>query len=476
MKKYKELIKNFMALLISNFGSKLLSFFLVPLYTSVLTTTDYGNYDLINTTILLLIPILTISISDAVTRFLLDKNSNKKQIISISFKITFIGIIILILLAIVNYVFKIVNVINTYFVFFILLFIVNAFYQLVQNIAKGLDEIKKLAISGFTCSVLMVILNLLFLLGLRIGLEGYFLANIIAIGFSTLYLFIRLKIYQYISIEKIDKNIQKEMVNYSKPMIFNAIGWWINNASDRYIVTYFCGASENGIYSVGYKIPSILTSLQNIFNQAWTISAVQNYDDNEKNKYFEKIYSIYNALMILSCSMLIMFAKFIAKILYKNEFYVAWKYTPFLLISVVFGAVSGVIGGIFAAEKDTKIISSTTMLGAIINTVLNVYLVMIYGPIGAAVSTMISFFIVWLIRFIKMKKYVNLNIHIVKDTFSYLILLFQGICILKIDNCYSYIINMILLMILIMINSNEIKEIIKKIYNKMWRKKNVKQI
>ena len=424
MKKYKELFKNFIALLISNFGSKLLSFFLVPLYTSVLTTADYGNYDLINITVSLLIPILTISISDAVTRFLLDKDSNKKQIISISFKITLYGLAILILLAIVNYIFKIVNVINTYFVFFILLFIVNVFYQLVQNIAKGFDKIKELAISGFLCSVLMVILNLVFLLGLKIGLVGYFLANIIAIGFSTLYLFVRLKIYKYIKIKNIDKNIQKEMVDYSKPMIFNAIGWWINNASDRYIVTYFCGASENGIYSVGYKIPSILTSLQNIFNQAWTISAIQNYDDKERNNYFEKIYSSYNTLMVLACSILIIFTKFIAKILYKNEFYLAWKYTPFLLISVVFGATSGIIGGIFAAEKNTKIISSTTMLGAIINTILNVILVMIFGPIGAAFSTMVAFFLVWIIRFIKMQKYIKLNIRTIRDMFSYLILLF----------------------------------------------------
>lgn len=475
MKKYKELFKNFIALLISNFGSKLLSFFLVPLYTSVLTTADYGNYDLINITVSLLIPILTISISDAVTRFLLDKDSNKKQIISISFKITLYGLAILILLAIVNYIFKIVNVINTYFVFFILLFIVNVFYQLVQNIAKGFDKIKELAISGFLCSVLMVILNLVFLLGLKIGLVGYFLANIIAIGFSTLYLFVRLKIYKYIKIKNIDKNIQKEMVDYSKPMIFNAIGWWINNASDRYIVTYFCGASENGIYSVGYKIPSILTSLQNIFNQAWTISAIQNYDDKERNNYFEKIYSSYNTLMVLACSILIIFTKFIAKILYKNEFYLAWKYTPFLLISVVFGATSGIIGGIFAAEKNTKIISSTTMLGAIINTILNVILVMIFGPIGAAFSTMVAFFLVWIIRFIKMQKYIKLNIRTIRDMFSYLILLFQGIIILKINNYYSYLINIILLIILIMINSTEIKDIIKKFYNKIWGNKNVKQ-
>lgn len=82
MKKYIYLIKNMGLLTISSFGSKLLSFFLVPLYTSILTTKDYGIYDVFNTTIMLLIPILTSGMLEAVLRFpLTDKKIKMKYIL-----------------------------------------------------------------------------------------------------------------------------------------------------------------------------------------------------------------------------------------------------------------------------------------------------------------------------------------------------------------------------------------------------------
>ena len=59
---YKYLAKNIGVLTISNFATNLLSFFLVPLYTYILSTEEYGSYDLINTTIGLMVPILTINI------------------------------------------------------------------------------------------------------------------------------------------------------------------------------------------------------------------------------------------------------------------------------------------------------------------------------------------------------------------------------------------------------------------------------
>ena len=87
MKKYKELIKNMGLLTLSNFGSKILSFFLVPLYTAVLSTKDYGNFDFVTVTASLLIPLLTLNISEGALRFLLDKEKNKKQIFNICTKI-----------------------------------------------------------------------------------------------------------------------------------------------------------------------------------------------------------------------------------------------------------------------------------------------------------------------------------------------------------------------------------------------------
>ena len=89
---YKYLLKNIGLLTLSNFGTKILLFLLLPLYTSILTVEEYGLYDFINTTIILLIPVLTFNISEAVIRFLLEKENNEKAIFRIGAKYSLLAI------------------------------------------------------------------------------------------------------------------------------------------------------------------------------------------------------------------------------------------------------------------------------------------------------------------------------------------------------------------------------------------------
>ena len=78
MEKYKYLVKNIGALTIGQFGTNFLVFLLVPIYTSILSTEDYGTYDLIYNTVLLLVPFLTLNIAESTLRFSIDNNSEKE--------------------------------------------------------------------------------------------------------------------------------------------------------------------------------------------------------------------------------------------------------------------------------------------------------------------------------------------------------------------------------------------------------------
>ena len=86
MKKYKSLLKNIGFLTISNFGSKILVLFLIPLYTSILSTSQYGTFDLYSTTLSLIAPVLTLNIVHATMRFCLDGKYNKEVVIRIGIK------------------------------------------------------------------------------------------------------------------------------------------------------------------------------------------------------------------------------------------------------------------------------------------------------------------------------------------------------------------------------------------------------
>src|SRR5699024_10406208 len=108
--KYKYLLKNMGLMTISNFASKILSFLLVPLYTTVLTTQEYGTYDLYTTTAFLLIPLFSVCISDAVLRFTLDKEKDPKDIFSISIVFYLRACVCVIILVAINYILGIIDI------------------------------------------------------------------------------------------------------------------------------------------------------------------------------------------------------------------------------------------------------------------------------------------------------------------------------------------------------------------------------
>ena len=463
--KYRYLLKNMGLMTISSFASKILSFILVPLYTAILTTDEYGTYDIYTTTAFLLIPLLSVCISDAVLRFALDKENEPSEVFSIGIMFYVRACVCVSILVVVNYIFGIIKVFNQYPIFFLSYYFLCLLSDILTQFARGLERISDVAISGILSSVTTISLNILFLLIIPLGIDGYFIANISAFGITALYLFLRLHAWKYVKCH-VTKDLKNKMVACSSPLILNQIGWWINNASDRYIVTWLCGTAANGIYSVAYKIPSLLSVFQTIFNQAWTLSAVKELNE-EASHFYTNIYKIYNCGLVIVCSILIAADKIIARLLFANDFYEAWKYAPYLMLAVVFGSLSGLLGGIFTAAKDSKVIARTTAVGASVNTILNVIFVYIVGPIGAAIATLISYILVWIVRLRKAKRAVIIDICLPRDIVSYIIMVFQAIILFISNNLFLYALETVAFLFLIIIYFNDLKVIILQLKRKV---------
>lgn len=459
--RYITLTKNVGILTLGNFGSKLLSYFLLPLYTSYLSTAEYGTYDLLSTTINLIIPLLTVNAAASLMRFSLDKDVDRSQVITTGSFIVIKGLLLFLGFVAINRVLNIFDFVNQYLLYFVLLYVLSVFSQVLGSIAKGLEDVIGMAINGVVHTFFQLLLNILFLVQWDLKLEGYFLANIVSLLISILFLILRLRVWKYISFKSISRVTEMKMLKYGGPLIITSIGWWINNASDRYVVTWLCGVGINGIYSVAYKIPSILMTLQSIFNQAWQISTVGEYNRSDTNGFFSNIYNIFNVLNVLGCSLLIILTKTIARILFAKEFFAAWQYAPFLMISVVFGSLIGVIDGIFQAVKDSKIQSKSVAFGAILNVYLNIILVYLWGAIGAAISTVIAYVVTWSISFINVKKYIEFKINMKKHLCSYLILCLQAVSFISMEeSILLYIIQICFVFILMLFYMREIKVIL----------------
>lgn len=401
MRREGTLEKNIAFMTIGNFSSKVLSFLLIPLYSSVLTTAEYGTADLITTMITLLAPMLTLQINESVLRFCLDKNANYKAIISNGTMLLLFGTVVLSLL---TPVFRLIDAIRPYYVLFLLQYVTSTFYTLFSQYAKGVDKVRDYSIAGLINTIIVIASNLVMLLWLRLGIRGYILSFVIGHTISTIYLVASTSAWHFVRFSSLNKTAFKEMLKYSMPMIPNSISWWITNSSDKYMITYILGVAANGLYSMAYKIPSLLSTVNGIFMSAWNISSVEEFGSDESKEFFQRTYYKLSCFDALIVSALVCSAELLARFLYANDFYVAWKFSVVLLMGFMFSSLSSFLGSIYTASKKTSPLFYTSIIGAALNIALNAILIPALGIMGAAIATTCSYILVWCIRLVHTKR------------------------------------------------------------------------
>jgi len=445
----KKLAKNTIILTISNFSSKLLSFIFVPLYTYILTTEEYGTSDIITTTVSLVTPIFTILVSEAIMRFSLDAEQDKKQLFSTVVYVFTVGTLLLSVITLGVSFF--VSSIRQYIVLFLLYYVsINANEILVQ-FGKGLEKITLVGVAGVIASVVLITCNLVFLAVFGWGIKGYLLSYIMSHVISSLFLALTLKANKFIlPYKKVKRDTLKAIYKYTLPMIPNSISWWVSNSSNKYIITFFLGAGFTGIYSAAHKIPSLLSVVVSIFMSAWQISAVEGFGTKECNDFFDKIYEFFFKALVTVCAGVILFSEFLGDFLFLNEFKGAWVYSPILLLSALFHALSGFMGTIYTSAKKTKFLFYSTVVGAVLNVVLNLILIRFLGVFGAAIATTASYFVIWILRIIDSRKIMKLNVNYFNFVFQTVLLIIEATVIsaqIKYNIAISFIITAILLVI-----------------------------
>ncbi len=425
--KYTTLFKNIGLFFIASFIPKAISFFLVPLYTRCLTTEDYGTVDLLVNTVQLIIPFLTLQIQDAVLRFSMDLKYDKSDVFSIGFNITLNGGILIILAAIVLETTGIILLPMEYWIFFIITYFTGALNNIFSYFCRGIGKIKILTASSIITSVVTVGLNLFLLLVLKLGLVGYLASNAMGQLTNILIMYFGAGLGKYKKFRVNNHAMRKEMIFFSIPMIFSAISWWINNASDRYILTYFSGVSVVGIYAVASKIPTIISTLSSVVSKAYSISAIKELDKDDGDGFLGKSYALISCCSVLACSFLIITNVFLSRILFSNDFFSAWLFVPPLLLAALMNQLSLSCENLLIALKNTKLISITAIIAAMLNTVLNFILIPKFGAYGAAIATVAAFSFQWLLRFLSIKKHIKLKNYTIIELATYFLLLCQMI-------------------------------------------------
>lgn len=446
----RKLGTNIIIFAIGNFASKMMNYFLLPFYTSILSQTEYGVYDIVITTVNLLYPIFSLLITEATMRFTLDKEYNSKKVFTLSFIVTTIGFGFYLLMSPLILLSKSYG---DYYLYFVIYQLLLSLHTLVTQYAKGKEKTKEFAVSGILGTFFTLLCNILFMAVFKYGLFGYFLSSYVGTLASLLYLVMRCQILKdFTRIHKADIKLLKQMLKYSVPIIPNSVSWWVSTSSDKYLISHYSGLDATGLYSVAYKIPSLMTMFTTIFFNAWQITAVEDFGTEKSRKMYLNVYNWFFAFIVIISSCIIWLTKLICKILFSKAFYDAWQFVPFLVAAYVFHDLGAYIGSIYTSSKQTMMLFISTVVGALINIVLNVFFIKRWGAIGGAFTTLISYFIVWIIRLRSTQSIIQVEYNYLLDSASLILILVETF-IVFLNFRYSFIISACIVITIIILNS-----------------------
>lgn len=449
MNRYKFLFSNTVLFFISSFSSKFLVFLLMPIYTAVLTPAENGDVSLMMQTANLLIPLVSLGISNSIIRFGLDDKYSKRTVFTTG--VFTLGAGYLILLAAFPLL-NMVDFIHKYIWMLYLYLLMSCSRTLVQQFVRAKTYTKLYAFDGILATVNTLILVCVFLLKFKWGAMGYIAAIIGADFLSVVFLSVITSVWRYFDISKLDKAVAKEMLRYCLPLIPASIAWWITNVSDRYLVTYFCGSTVNGIYDISYKLPSIINVFATIFLEAWQISAVKESGEKHTSRFFTNVFKAYQSVVFMGGAGIILLAKPLIRLFADDAYFEAWTFVPVLIMATIFSCFSTFMTSIYMVEKRGSLNLATMAAGAVANVALNLILIPKMGAQGAAVATFASYVLVFGLRAVNTRKFININIAPMQLLLN--VLLMGGMSYAMIaDVQHNIIISVVVTLIIVVINA-----------------------
>lgn len=397
MKKNKNNSKLSFAIIIyigSNLINGLIPFFFLKLLTDFLSPTAFGILDFYQLFIFLLIPIVGLNSSASLNRLYFEKELNYTKVfsnvLSITILFSFISLVIIHFAQdylVENYHFQ------PKWVYFIILYLfINKISENLlitlqvkeKPLQYGLFRIFKTSLDVL-CSIV-----LLYLLEDKLSarIEGQLLGVSIA-GLIALYFLRKDKLLKI----QWNNDYVKKILTYSLPLIPHAIGAFVINLSDRMLINYYCGMEQVGLYAVGYQIGMGVSMVQNSFNQAWVPWFFKQLNENKhhiKLRIVKMTYA-YALFLFFICFALYLAAPLLFHWVINAEYSEAILFIPYVAIGFALNGLYKMMVNYLFYTKDTKMIGAGTIGVAILNILLNLWLIPQLGTIGAAIATTVSF-------------------------------------------------------------------------------------
>lgn len=403
----KSFIKSSGILIASNIMLKAINFFLMPIYTQYLTSEMLGISDTITSFSGLLFPILVMGLDSAFSAFYYDKEEEqaKKVFNTIFHVMLLLGMIPVILCLFSNNISYVVFREGDYSIIITLALISVSFNIWYTPFALNLRMKNKMLLYSainIIASCSMLILNIIFVVGLELEATSLILSTLIVNALELL-LFVlanKMKIQK----KYLDWYLLKRMFRFAMPLIPMTILSWILSLSDRYILLYFYGSREVGLYGIGTRIMTVLNIFISSVSLAYTTFAYGSKSDiNAKQKYV-KVFDLMVVILSFTCFIIANFSKEIVEFMTTQEYYSAYVVVRDLIFAQLFYGITTIVSYGILFEKKSGYTLMANMSGAVINIALNVFFIPKYGIAAAAFTTLLGYVITFSLTYIFAQK------------------------------------------------------------------------
>ena len=396
---------------LSSVAPKVVGVILLPLYTAKLIQHDFGNWDLIDTTIQILSEFLILGQASAIILLNNSAEYNERKGKTLftlsSFLIVMCSLVVVFAEAFTSLfpqIFK-HSQIQAYWVrltaYIILLRVMNnLFFAKVRADEQSgfftiVSSVRVLVTTGITIYMVAV---------LNQGIGGILYAA--AMGeFFTIIILLTKAIPQMQA--KLDLDILKIGLKFGLPLVLGSVGFMLLNLSDRYIIKFLIGADSNAIYALGYRVAGVLNMFLVLpFTLGLLPIAYKYYGKPDDKRFYSKLMTYSSFFFVWGYIFVSLFSKEIISLLAKKPVYEsAYLIVPIILLSYVLSGMRLTAQLGMLLTKNTKPIAWITLGAAALNIVMNFIFIPIYGILAAAIDTLVAFIIFYFVTQIFSDKY-----------------------------------------------------------------------
>jgi O-antigen/teichoic acid export membrane protein len=413
-----KLLKNSLIYTIGNVVTALSAFFLLPLYTKYLTVSDFGITSSMQIISSVLVIISSLALERSLFRVYYDYHTEKEQrdfLGTIFLSILGAGFVSLLLCFLasryLNMLFSSISF-HPYYTLTIFYSFVLSIINFTQTIAQVRQNAKQFIFISITTLLVTVTANLIFILKFQEGalgyLKGVLYGGLFVIPFALYYIhssinytFNRLKL--------------KSALLFSLPILPSLIGAWVLNLSDRIFIDKFYTLADVAIYSLGYRIASLVVFMSSAIFMSYNplFYNIANRKDLSLEAQKTQIYRINSAIIILIGIIglgILLFSDAALKLFFPKNYMVSYSYLSVLILSFIIGQVTGLFNLMIYQNKKTKSVAIITICCAGLNIGLNYFLIPLYGVFCAVLSNLICNCVNFLLIYWLAKKNYFINI------------------------------------------------------------------